>query len=159
MEKKDLFLDAFINSYDIALDYYQEKFGSNQKPLNEKVGTKVRAHLHPILASLSSFVNGKILNQFEDPKNLEELKSKLEDGVDKFLEQSQPYLDKLSKSLEQNLNKIDPQKTNRVDATIYEGINRILTNEKQASTDLYETQKSLTNQTLTTQKTEKVLNA
>lgn len=159
MEKKDLFLDALINSYDIALNYYQEKFYSSQKPLNEKVGTKVRAHLHPILAPLASFLNGKILNQFEDPKRLEELKSKLEEGVDKFLEQSEPYLDKLSQSLQENLNKIDSQKAKRGDATIYEGINRILTNEKQASKNLYETQKSLTNQTLKTKKTEKVLNA
>lgn len=143
MEKKESenkILQIILQPFFIVQKFFNEVLKSDEKPLGEKMQTKVREKLHPILSPLSSWVADNVLKYFEAPTDEKALEAQNEKGTNHFLEQAKVYVSSLYKNLKTHIQKTNPEKVPRVKSTISIGINSILGRGIEATKNLFNSQ-------------------
>ena len=137
MEQKEKeILKILQEPFDVVLKYFSEKLKSNEKPLGEKIQTKVREKLHPILSPLSSWVADNVLKYFDENTSQDCLKEKNEKGTLHFISQAKGYVEKISNNLKSQIEKTNPEKAPKAKPTVFAGISSILERGKAATQTL-----------------------
>ncbi len=135
-------LQTLLQPFFIVKNYFNEVLASKEKPLGEKLQTKVREKLHPILSPLSSWVADNVLKHFESKEKADTkaIVEQNEKGTTHFLEQAKTYVGSLYQNLKGHIKKTNPEKVPRVKPTVLCGINSILDRGVEATKKLFNTQ-------------------
>ena len=130
-------LEKLLSPFLVVQNYFAGLLASDKKPLGEKVQTKVREKLHPILSPLSSWVADNVVKYFEQKTSAKEIEEANQKGTAHFLKQAKAYVGSLYTNLTTHFQKTNPEKADRTKPTILCGINSILDRGKIATQKLF----------------------